>query len=572
MARTTALVALSLVVSACTGSDQSADDTTTTEADSTATTIDAMADVVDVCRTEMLKDEPDIIRLAIDPAITGFALNLPPEAVPETAAGLYGCLGDEFAPAYLAADTIIAGQPLPAEVVECFEPAVIENGGELIEVSLRRARLEVPETEPGQAFVDLLADCVPGHFLAAPLLAENEVSYLFSVDEECLDEAHQQDSAPLRAFLELQVFADGTPDPSAWTDEEAARFVEPLYECVDTGGYIASDPSVGVTLSSATRACIGEVAAEEGYWETKVALRDFDQERYEASINACLTPEEAFSVLGTPIPTDDPEDSNFEAVNDCFASLSAADLPEALNDVATADDLDDALATAADTDDPSGAVVALASALTTCAGPEGVAGSYAGTNFGTPIPEGTYDCLLPLAQDDAGAMLEGQLLIEAGLATTPAGGVAFTQAFGRCIPAGYHALPLFSDFNSPTMADTISRQCISDALPDGSAAADAYWAEFLARPDSDGGEPGERAIAAVADMYDCVDPGGGFAAVANRAGAGLSDESVACINESVFALQPLERALIRSPLPEGAISQAIADCLTEEEVERLQGG
>lgn len=560
-----------MFAAACTSSDQTADGTTTTEADSTNTTIDAMADVVDVCRSEMLKAEPDIVRLAIDPAITGFALNLPPEAVPETAAGLHECLGDEFAPAYLAADTIIAGQPLPPEVAECFEPAVVENGVELIEVSLRRARLEVPENEPGQAFVDLLADCVPGRFLASPLLAENEVSYLFSVDQECLDQAHQRDSAPLRAFLEIQVFADGAPDPSAWTDEEASQFVEPLYECVDTGGYIATDPSIGITLSSPTRSCIGEVAVEEGYWETKVALREFDQDRYEESINECLTPEEAFHVLGIPIPTDDPEDSNFAAVADCFTSLSPADLPESLADVATADDLDDAVAAAAEADDPSDAIVTLAAALTECAGPEGVAGSYAGTNFGTPIPEGTYDCLLPLAQEDAGAMLEGQLLIEAGLSTTPDGGAAFARAFSRCIPAGYHALPLFSDFNSPAMAETISRQCISDALPDGSAAADAYWAEFLARPEG-GGEPSERTVLAVADMYACVDPGGGFAAVANRAGAGLSDDSVACINETVFALQPLERALIGSPLPEGALNQVIADCLTEEEVQRLQGG
>ena len=565
------LLALAFLAAACTSANESGDGSTTTDGESTATTLDAMADVVDVCRTEMLKQEPDVVRLAIDPAITGFALNLPPEAVPETAAGLYECLGDEFTPAYLVADTIVAGQQLPSDAVECFAPAVAENGAGLVEVSLRRARFEVPEEEAGQAFVELLTECVPGRFLAAPLQTQSETAYGLWVDEDCLDDAHQADNDPLRAMWELQVFSEGNPDPSVWTDAESVQYVAPLYECVNTGAFIATDPTLGVTVSRPTRTCISGVAEDAGYWESKVALREFDTESYERAIADCLTPEEALQVLGVPIPTDDPIESNFLAVSDCFDSLSPSDVLTGFEELADAEDLQAALAQASESDDPAGAVNALSVVLSDCAGPEGVAGSYAGLDFGTPVPEGTYDCLLPLAEADADNMLEGQLQIEAGLATTDATGTAYAEALSQCLPAGYYANSLFAVFSSPSFAETIDRQCITEALPDGSEASDAFWAEFLDRLGSDS-EPNDRAALAVDGLYECVDPGGGFADAAKQAGTDLSDATVECIDDSVRQLQPLEWALVGAPIPSEALSQTIADCLSEEEVEQLRGG
>lgn len=554
------LAAVLLLASACTSSSSDGAPTKSVPSD-TPTTLDSLSDLVDVCRTEMLRQDPDILRLAIDPAITGYALSLPVDAVTEAAEQLYDCLAVERGAEYLASDLIITGQPLPPETKDCFAPLMSENGPLLIEMSLRWSRLEVPTAEVGDVFIDAMTECVPGRFLAAPILGENPTGYGLAVDTDCLDQAHVDNGEPMLAFWTLQAYSGGAPDPSLWTDEEAKVNVAPLYACIDTGTLIATDPTIGASLSGPTRDCIGGAAQANGFWESRLAQRDFDEDAYRDDITECLSPEEAEAVLGIPVPTDDPETSNFAVVDECYEPTIDETLDEHIEAIANQPE----------------ELSALALELTGCAGPGGVAGRYASIQLGRALPEGTYDCFLPLAEADPATMLEGKLFDEAGVAPSPVVGTVFADAISTCVAPSVYTRPVFLVLTSPAILDTVDLSCVDDSLATGTQANTAYWATYVdvitgSITSEAAGASIEQAAIAVAPLYDCVAAGSGFADVAGQTGADLSETTIECIDASIREIQSLELAILGLSLEEGVLNGAIADCLTEDEVEQLQGG
>ena len=555
------LVSLIVLATACTGSSDAADSstTTTTDSDSSPVTIDSLATFIDTCRTEMLQAEPDIARLAIDPTLTNLTLGLLADEVPEAAAELHKCLGEENAARYLATDLIIAGQLLPDGVAECFEPKMAVDGDALLEVGLRWTRLESSDPSIGQTFIDVMLECVPGSMLAAPIRTGSPEGYAASVDESCLDEAHLDDPEPLSLFWDSQVYNRSGTGENDWTDAQIASVVAPLYACINTGDFIAADPNIGVGLSAATRNCFSEVAAGAGYWESRVAQAPFDSDAYQLAADDCLTPEEALVVLGIPLPVDDPEASNFAAVTDCYAeaSIGSGDSESLIADLAELDDSDAA---------------ALIEELAACAGTEGVAGHYAATEYNNrALPAGTYDCVLGTAPTDNAEWLSGILHVEAGREVAADAGAAYIASLSECVPANIYTRPVLRDYS--TISSAVDAACIDEALPSGSEAATRYWSALVFGASDSDGAPTAEATAAVEPIYSCVNAGEGFARlVATEAGADLPAESRDCIDQSTMAVGPIETALVGGTLAEGAFNGAIADCLSDEDVEAIQGG
>jgi hypothetical protein len=549
-------LAVVLVTAACTGSASDDAATTTTEASNTINTIDTLNTFVDACRTEQLQSEPDVERLAFDPTITNLALGLLTDEVGPAAAALHDCLGDDAAD-YLAADLQLAGQTLPDGTAECFRPFMAEHGDALLEVSIRRVRLEESPPEIGSVFVDTMLECVPGRFLAAPIRTENPAGYAAAVDEECLDAASESDPIPMTAFLELQTLNPRSPDPSTWTEELAAAVVAPLYECIVTGDFIAADPDLTIDLSAATRECFTEAATANGYWETRVAQRPFDEAAYQAATDGCLTPEEALVLLGTPLPADDPEASNFTVVDDCYTDRAGVD-----DDASLLDDL---------ADGTIDEVSALSAELLACAEPDGVAGRYAATRYNNrALPQGSYDCFSEVvAQNDAAAMLEAILSVEAGFVAPGTGGDAYITAFTTCVPPNIYTRPILRDYSGPGISSFVDADCIDAAYPADAEATATYWQGLVFGGLDDNGVPTALATEAVAAMYDCVNPGQGFASVvADR--AELLDTTIQCMNDATQDAKPIETALIGAELPEGTFNGALADCLTDPEVEDIR--
>lgn len=552
------LLSFLVFLGACTGStseEGTESTTTTTDPDSPPTTVNAVELIVNACRQELLQAEPSISRLALDPAVTGMALSIPIDDVPKAAEGLYDCLGDENGALYLATDLIASGEALPEGTADCLQGPMAGDGATLLEVSLQWTRLEQPERAEGEVFIDALVECVPGRFLAAPLRTENPAGYELAVDEDCLDGAHSDDGSPMRAFWEFQTYERASADPATvWTDAEAEAIVAPLYNCVQTGKLIAADPNISVALTEATTDCISEVAEGAGFWESRLAARPFDQGQYEDDLAACLTPEEALSVLGVPIPEDDPDASSFNVVDQCYDQQGSGELAELL-ETATAED-----------------ITTLANDLAPCAEAEGVAGRYSSVTYrGRALPQGSYDCFLPKAEANPTLLLESKLFVEAGQPAPDEAGRLFIDAMSTCVPPVIYTLGLLLDYSGPSIAPTIDSSCIDEVHGPGSAAATAYWQGITFGGFAEEGELTSLATDAMGPIYSCVDPGMGFAAVADEAGVELSDETIACINDDIRELQPLELSLIGGSLEVGAFNGAIAECLSPFEVEALRG-
>lgn len=488
--------------------------------------------------------------------MTGQVLSIPDDLVDDASQELFDCLGAEQSAAYLATDFIVTGVVLPDGTASCLVPAMETDGPTILEVSIRRTRLETASDDAVKTFTDAFLTCVPGRYLAVALQEGNPLRYAASVDEACLDEAQETDGAAMRIFWRMQLSVTDTPDPTILDDEQTAAIVAPLYDCIDTGTFIAADPTIGAQISTSSRACIGEAAQLHGYWESKLAFRDFEQAEYETDISGCLSPEEAQLVLGTPIPVDDPTASKFAAVDECWAARPDASGRDLVAALAELDDLQ---------------LDALAADLAACAGADGVAGRIASTMFGSRgLPQGSFDCLRPTTAANPAAALAGRLSVEAGRVPTEIAGRAYLASAKTCIPLGIAGRPLFADYTAPAIVDTIDFACVDqeyDAAPDS---LDAYWQGTILGGFTEAGAPSALAKAAVAPLHRCVDPGRGFSAVAASVGVMISAETVACVTGSIEALALFEFRIAGIEPPSDAFNQAVANCLTEEEIEAFQ--
>lgn len=551
-----AIVALIVALTACT-SDTGSDSSTSIAAGG-RTAVDGL---VALCESALAADPPDIERLALDPSVTGQIVSIPDDLVATASQEFFDCLGAERAASYLTSDFIVTGVALPADTAACLVPALQADGATILEVSLRRIRLEEQAEELTDTFIEAFLDCVPGRFLAAALRSVSPFGYAASVDEACLDEAQVSDDAAMRVFWRLQLASTGSNDPERLTDDETAIIVEPLYTCIDTGTFIAADPTTGASLSDSSRACISDAAESHGYWESRIAAKDFDQAGYEGEISGCLNPEEAQFILGTPIPADDPVASNFAAVDTCWAERADANGRDLL---AAAAQLDDA------------ALTALATELADCAGADGVAGRIASTTYGTRgLPAGSYACLQPVAAGDPASVLAGRLFVEAGRIPAQTPGAAYRDAALACIPIGIASRSLFADFNGRGVVDSIDFACIDTEFAAAPTAKEAYWqgtvfGGFSTDTTPTSSNPTDLARAAVAPLYECVDAGRGFASLAASSGVGLSVDTIVCITESTTALGLLELRIAALEPAEDAFNAAIAACLTAEEIEAFQ--
>lgn len=545
---------LLLVAGACTSDSSEA--ATTTTASIVAGGRSAIDGLVGLCQSALESEPPDIARLAIDPSMTGQLLSIPDDLVDDASQEFFDCLGAEQAAVYLATDFIVTGVVLPDDTATCLVPAMETDGPAILEVSIRRARLETAPDDAIDTFTDAFLTCVPGRYLAVALREGNPMGYAASVDEACLDEAQTTNGTAMRIFWRMQLSTTDTPDSGILDDEQTAAIVAPLYKCIDTGNFIAADPSTGAQISATSRACIGEAAQLHGYWESKLAFRDFEQAEYEADISGCLSPEEAEIILGTPIPVDDPTASKFAAVDECWTARTEAGGRDLISALADLDDVQ---------------LGALAAELAACAGADGVAGRIASTLFGSRgLPQGSYDCLRPTTAADPAAVLAGRLSVEAGRVPTEAAGRAYLDSAKACIPLGIAGRALFVDYTAPGIVDTIDFRCVDreyDAAPDS---LDAYWLGTILGGFTTAEAPSALAETAVAPLHRCVDPGRGFSAVAASVGVVISAETITCITTSTEALGLFELRIAGIEPPSDAFNQGIAECLTGDEIEAFQ--
>ncbi len=516
----------------------------------------AVDGLVGLCQSALESEPPDIERLALDPSTTGQLLSIPDDLVDDASQEFFDCLGAEQAAAYLASDFIVTGVELPDETAGCLTPAMEADGPAILEVSIRRTRLETAPDEAIDAFTNAFLTCVPGRYLAVALRQANPMGYAASVNEVCLDAAQETDGGAMQIFWRTQLSTADTPGSSLLDDEQTATIVAPLYECIDTGNFIAADPTTGAQISASSRACIGEAAQRHGYWESKLAFRDFEQAEYEADISGCLSPEEAQIILGTPIPVDDPTASKFAVVDDCWAARPDSGGRELVAALAELNDRQ---------------LDSLTAELAACAGADGVAGRIASTRFGSRgLPQGSYDCLRPTTEANPAAALAGRLSFEADRVPTEAAGRAYLESAKACIPVGIAGRPLYADYTAPGIVDTIDFTCVDrayDAAPDS---LDAYWRGTILGGFTDGEDPSALATLAVAPLHRCIDPGRGFSSVAASVGVIVSAETISCITTSIEALALFEFRIAGIEPPSDAFNQAITDCLTEDEIEAFQ--
>ncbi len=541
-----AVIALSLLAGACTSSSDSEGSDATTTTSSTDVPRSAVDGLASLCGTATEDGEVDVAGFALDPSTTGQILSVPDDEVGDASDVLIECLGPDGAGEFVANRTIVTGIPLEADTAECFAGYLEEDNSVLV-LTMRRMRLSKMTEEEVEPLVVAMTDCVPANYLGAALQADDPTSYLVATDLSCMNET---DDETMRLFWQFQL-VQPEPDPSTLTDDELDQLVAPLYNCIETGAYAAA--GTGVPLSPSSRDCIGEAARLYGLWESKMGERPFDQDSYERDLESCLTPEEAFAVLGTPIPVDDPELSHFADVDRCWAEQQGD--PEATLD-----------ATELGADE----VLDVADELASCAGPEGAAGRMASMSFGSrALPEGSYECILPHATAAPEDLLAGRLLVEAGIPTSESAsfadaGTAYIGAAEDCVPMNMATRGLWADFSLPAISNTIDFACIDEGYATDQAALDAFWQSTVTGTGADSdGQPNEQAATAVAPLYNCVSPGLGFAATAIAQDLVVDEDQVVCIDANVAQSGLLEARLVGTEQPADTFSEAIASCLPD---------